>query len=62
MFEFYIQGVLIAFILTILRVMCNLHRFTDQSFKAIVLGCLIFSAESWLTVIKILYWELRRLF
>lgn len=62
MVEIYLQGVLVAFILSLCKVMCNLHRFTDQSFKAIVLGCLIFSAESWLTVIKILYWELRRLF
>lgn len=62
MIEFYLQGVLLAFILSTGKVMCNMPRFINYRLKAVVLGCLIFSSLSWLTVVKILYWELKRLF
>lgn len=62
MVEFYLQGVLIAFILSACKVLFNLHMFQGRTVQAVVLGCLLFSLPSWLTVVKIVYWELRRLF
>ena len=60
MVEFYLQGVLLAYVLSACKIMCNLHVFRDKTFKAVALGCLIFSIPSWITVVKIVYWECKR--
>lgn len=60
MIEFYLQGVLVAYILSACKVLSNLHVFEGRTIKAIVLGCLIFSIPSWIRVVNILYWECKR--
>lgn len=53
----YLWGVLVAFALSTNKVLQYRELFKGCKFKTVLMGCLIYSLPSWLTVVRCLYYE-----